>query len=182
MHTEHTAVPPQPTGPASDTPPHEAPEESSFFGDLVGMLSDRVHLFSLELQQAARALAQMVALTMLAVAFGATAWVALWVWLAAALLDAGLAAIWVMLIVAGLNVAAAGLAVHRALARARLIGLPATVRRLTRAHRPAQPDDASHAAHAASQTAAHAHAHTAAHAAPEAAPPKTTHPAPTHVH
>ena len=81
------------------TPPEPAPDEvvslpkavSALFADLPGLLTDRVHLLSLELRRASNALGQMVALGLLAAILVATAWLALWVGLAAAFLAVGLA-------------------------------------------------------------------------------------------
>src|ERR1700712_5820565 len=102
--------------------PHQAtPDEveslpkaiGALFADLPGLLSDRVHLLSLELRRASNALGQMVALGLLAAILFATAWLTLWVGLAAAFLAVGLAWPWIVLLVLFVNVAAGGWAVLR---------------------------------------------------------------------
>lgn len=125
---------------ADAPPPHEAPPEEvvslpraigALFADLPGLLTDRVHLLSLELQRATSALGQMVALGLLAAILLATAWLALWVGLAAAFLAVGLAWPWIVLLVLFVNVAAAVWAILRVKALAPLLALPATLRQLT---------------------------------------------------
>ncbi|HEY6133911.1 MAG TPA: phage holin family protein [Rubrivivax sp.] len=100
-------------------------------GDLPGILSDRVHLLSLELQRAGIALAQMVALVVAIAVLAVTAWAAMWVGLAAALMAWGLHGGWVIAIVLGLNLGAALIATLKVRSLAALLGLPATVRQLT---------------------------------------------------
>ena len=121
-------------------PPHEAPPDEivslpkavgALFADLPGLLSDRVHLLSLELRRASNALGQMVALGLLAAILFATAWITLWVGLAAAFLAVGLAWPWIVLLVLFINLAAGVWAVLRVKALAPLLALPATLRRLT---------------------------------------------------
>jgi hypothetical protein len=99
--------------------------------ELPGLVSDRVTLASLELRRAGQALMQMLVLAVAAAILGVTAWLALWVGIGAALIDAGLAWGWALLLIVALNVGAAFIAVKRALALVTLLGLPATVRRLT---------------------------------------------------
>ena len=121
------------------TPPEAPPDEvvslpkavSALFADLPGLLTDRVHLLSLELRRASNALGQMVALGLLAAILVATAWLALWVGLAAAFLAVGLAWPWIVLLVLFVNLSAAVWALMRVKALAPLLALPATLRRLT---------------------------------------------------
>ena len=121
------------------TPPEAPPDGSeslpqaigALFADLPGLLTDRVRLLSLELRRASNALGQMVALGLLAAILVATAWIALWVGLAAALLAVGLAWPWVVLVVLFVNLSAAAWAALRVKALAPLLALPATLRRLT---------------------------------------------------
>ena len=121
-------------------PPHEAsPDEvvslpkavGALFADLPGLLSDRVHLLSLELRRASNALGQMVALGLLAAILFATAWITLWIGLAEAFLAVGLKWPWIVLLVLFVNLAAAVWALLRVKALAPLLALPATLRRLT---------------------------------------------------
>jgi hypothetical protein len=99
--------------------------------DLPGLVSDRVHLLTLELKRAGGALAVMLGLVIGAAVLASTAWIALWVGIAAALLHWGLAWGWVFLIVLALNLGGAVFALLRARSLAHLLTLPATVRRLT---------------------------------------------------
>jgi len=103
----------------------------ALFADLPGLLTDRVRLLSLELKRASNALGQMVALGLLAAILVATAWITLWVGLAAGCIALGLAWPWVVLLVLFVNLAAAVWAAMRIKALAPLLALPATPRRLT---------------------------------------------------
>jgi uncharacterized membrane protein YqjE len=123
---------------------------SALFADLPGLLTDRVHLLSLELRRASNALGQMVALGLLAAILIATAWLTLWVGLAAAFLAVGLAWPWIVLLVLFVNLSAAAWAVMRVKALAPLLALPATLRRLTDSDAPAgapEPDRESDRPH-----------------------------------
>ena len=121
------------------TPPEASPDAfeslpkaiGALFADLPGLLTDRVRLLSLELQRASNALGQMVALGLLAAILVATAWLALWVGLAAGCIALGLAWPWVVLLVLFVNLSAAAWAMLRIKALAPLLALPATLRRLT---------------------------------------------------
>jgi uncharacterized membrane protein YqjE len=123
------------------SPPADAhPEEeamslpkaaAALLHDLPGLLTDRIHLLSLELRRAAGALAQMVVLGLLAAILCATAWIALWVGITTALVEAGLRWPWACALVVILNLAAAAWAGLRVRALAPLLALPATLRRLS---------------------------------------------------
>ena len=121
------------------TPPPATPDDvvslpkavGALFADLPGLLSDRVHLLSLELRRASNALGQMVALGLLAAILFATAWITLWIGLAEAFLAVGLKWPWIVLLVLFVNLAAAVWALLRVKALAPLLALPATLRRLT---------------------------------------------------
>ena len=134
-------------------PPHEAPPDEvvslpkavgALFADLPGLLTDRVHLLSLELRRASNALGQMVALGLLAAILFATAWIALWVGLAAAFLAVGLAWPWIVLLVLFVNLAAGIWALLRVKALAPLLALPATLRRLTDSDAQDQEPESDH--------------------------------------
>ncbi|MBA3625140.1 MAG: phage holin family protein [Methylibium sp.] len=99
--------------------------------DLPGLVSDRVHLLSLELKRASVALGQMIALGVAAAVLGVTAWLALWIGLAAAAIHFGLPWGWAWAIVLALNLGGAFMLVKRALALVKFLKLPATMRRLT---------------------------------------------------
>jgi len=141
----HDDAPPPPD---ADAPPGERlslPKEiSALFADLPGLLSDRVHLLSLELRRASNALGQMVALGLLAAILIATAWITLWVGLAAAFLAVGLAWPWIVLLVLFINLSAAAWAVLRVKALAPLLALPATLRQLTSAAAAERHDESNH--------------------------------------
>jgi len=121
------------------TPPEALPDPleslpkaiGALFADLPGLLTDLVRLMSLELGRASNARDQMVALGLLAAILAATAWITLWVGLAAACIALGLAWPWVVLLVLFVNLAAAAWAALRIKALAPLLALPATLRRLT---------------------------------------------------
>jgi hypothetical protein len=131
------------------TPPEATPDEvvslpkavGALFADLPGLLTDRVHLLALELRRAGSALGQMVALGLLAAILFATAWITLWVGLAAAFLAVGLAWPWIVLLVLFVNLAAAIWALMRVKALAPLLALPATLRRLTDSDALERPDE-----------------------------------------
>lgn len=108
----------------------------ALLGELPGLVSDRVRLASLELRRAGAALAQVVALAVAAALLLITAWLAIWVGLASAAIGAGIPWGWVLLLILAINLGAAWLAVQRARALLALLGLPATVRRLTIAPSP----------------------------------------------
>ncbi|MES2887502.1 MAG: phage holin family protein [Pseudomonadota bacterium] len=104
------------------------------FSTLPHLLSDRVHLLTLELRRAVQALAQMVGLAFVAVLMLATAWWVLWGAFAWLLVDkAGWSWGWTALLIAAINLAAAGGLAYKMLALSRLLKLPATVRQLTTA-------------------------------------------------
>lgn len=115
---------------------------SGLLQQLPGLVSDRVHLLSLELRRAGIALSRMLLLGAAALVLAGTAWLALWVGLTAALLAAGLAWGWAFLIVLGLNGVAAALAFSKACTWAQQLGLPATLRHLITA--PSSESGASH--------------------------------------
>lgn len=109
----------------------------SLLHDLPYLPIERVQLLALELQRARQVLAVMIALVLAAPILLATAWIALWVRIATALVDAGLARGWVALLTLVLNTVAAAAALWRARSMNHLLTLPATMRRLTVA--PATP-------------------------------------------
>ena len=102
-------------------------------GDLPGLVTDRVRLFSLELKRATGALGQILSLGLLAAILTATAWIALWAGFVAGMIALGLAWPWAALIVLVINVAAAVWCAFRVVALAPLLTLPATLRHLTEA-------------------------------------------------
>jgi uncharacterized membrane protein YqjE len=96
------------------------------------LIGDRVELFSLEMQRAGQALAQIAGLAVGVAIVGVTAWFALWGILIGLLVrGADWSIVSALLLVLAVNVAAAvwmGLRISRL---ARLIGLPATRRHLS---------------------------------------------------
>jgi uncharacterized membrane protein YqjE len=125
------ASPPADAHPEDDEAMSLPKAAAALLHDLPGLLADRIHLLSLELRRASTALAQMVVLGLLAAILCATAWIALWVGITAALIQAGLDWPWACSLVVFLNLAAAGWAGMRARALAPLLALPATLRRLS---------------------------------------------------
>ena len=99
--------------------------------ELPGLVSDRVRLLALELRRAGIALAQIIALAVASAILLITAWLAMWAGVAAAGIAAGIPWGWVFLLVLAINLGAAFLALKRARTLLALLGLPATVRRLT---------------------------------------------------
>ncbi len=141
----HDDAPPPPDADVPPAEPLSLPKEvGALFADLPGLLSDRVHLLSLELRRASNALGQMVALGLLAAILIATAWIALWVGLAAAFLAVGLAWPWIVLLVLFINLSAAVWAAMRVKALAPLLALPATLRQLTSAGASERRDESEH--------------------------------------
>lgn len=116
----------------------------ALFGELPGLVSDRVRLVALEVRRAGEALALVIALAVAVAILLITAWLALWAGAAFALIDAGLGWGWVLLIVLAINLGAAFLAFSRARSLLRLLGLPATLRRMTVAPRAGSTNSSSH--------------------------------------
>ena len=115
--------------------------------DLRGLLTDRVHLLSLELQRAGGALGQMAVLVLLAATLFGTAWFALWAGLVAAGISLGLAWPWAVLIVLAVNLAGAAWALARAWRLAPLLKLPFTLRHLTEFNHPEEGDETRDGSH-----------------------------------
>ena len=127
-----TADAPTPAGPPEeDDHPSMIGLARTLAGELPGLLSDRVHLFALELRRSGTALARMVAWAVAAAVVLTTAWLALWVGLGTAAIRAGWPWYGVLAAILLLNLAAAAFAVARARAMAPLLVLPATLRHLT---------------------------------------------------
>ena len=125
------ASPPADADPENDEATPLPKAAAALLHDLPGLLSDRIHLLSLELRRAMSALAQMVVLGLLAAILCATAWIALWVGITAAIVQAGLDWPWACALVVFLNLGAAAWAGVRARSLAPLLALPATLRRLS---------------------------------------------------
>jgi uncharacterized membrane protein YqjE len=99
--------------------------------ELPGLVSDRVHLFGLELRRAGRSLAGLLIWSLVAGLCMATAWLALCGGAVLGLLRAGIAWPVVMLIVVGVNLLLAAWGGWRASVLAGELRLPATMRQLT---------------------------------------------------
>lgn len=108
----------------------------SLLDDILGLISDRVHLVALELKRARMALAQLVGLLVGAAILAATAWFALWGLLVAAAVVYGLPWWGIGLGAILLNLLGGWLALRRVRALAEFLALPATFRRLTIAPAP----------------------------------------------
>lgn len=118
----------------------------SLWSELPGLISDRVHLLSLELRRAGQALAQIVMLIVATAILGVTAWLALWGAVVGGLAALGLHWAVALLAVLVVNLAAAGLALVRMRQLTAWLQLPATLRHLTLSPVPppsAPPADAS---------------------------------------
>jgi hypothetical protein len=118
-------------------------------GELPGVLSDRVHLLSLELRRAGWALARIVLLLVVTAILGVTAWVAMWGAVVGGLAALGLHWALALLTVFLINLAAVALAVARMRELAGWLQLPATLRHLTLRTEP--PSSTKEAAHGAPQ-------------------------------
>ena len=103
----------------------------SLFDAIPRLISDRVTLLSLEMRRAMRALAIITGLVIGAAVAFATAWTALWLGVASALIEAGVTGAMVAIAVVLFNLALAGVLIFSACAQAHFLGLPATVRCLT---------------------------------------------------
>jgi uncharacterized membrane protein YqjE len=150
-------------GPAADTPPDSLLEQlKSLARELRGLVSDRVELLSLELQRAAQALFQIVALVVAMAILGVTVWLALWAALITLLMQVGLPLLAALLLVIGINGLAIAVAVARVSRLLPRLGLPATQRHLTVSPDPhphpssaEMPTDERSPASAAGQSVAH---------------------------
>lgn len=100
----------------------------SLFDAIPRLISDQVTLLSLEMRRALRAVAIIAGLVIGAAVAFATAWTALWLGVASALIEAGVAGATVAIAVVLFNLALAGVLIFWARAQAHFIGLPATVR------------------------------------------------------
>ena len=103
----------------------------SLFDAIPRLISDRVTLLSLEMRRAMRALAIITGLVIGAAVAFATAWTALWLGVASALIVAGVTGATVAIAVMLFNLALTGVLIYWIRAQAHFIGLPATVRCLT---------------------------------------------------
>jgi uncharacterized membrane protein YqjE len=103
----------------------------ALLGALSGMVGDRVLLFSLELQLAGKAFALILILLAGAAVAALTAWIALWLALAAWIMHNGWGWGWAALVVIAVNAAGAAFGVLKARSLFKLLTLPATLRHLT---------------------------------------------------
>lgn len=103
---------------------------AALWGELPGLLNDRIELLSLELHRAGATLVQLIALIVAASILGVTAWLVLWGAVAMALVAAGLPTVLALGCALLLNLAAAAWAVARARRLLPLLRLPATRRHL----------------------------------------------------
>lgn len=99
--------------------------------DLPGLVGDRVELLALELQRAGHALLHIVLLLVAAAVLGVTAWLAAWAVAVLGLMAMGLPPVLALALAVAANGVAAAWALRAALARVRLVGLPATRRQLS---------------------------------------------------
>lgn len=117
-----------PPPPAAPSPLHTL---LSLLHELPGLVSDRVELLALELQRAARALAEIVAWLVVLVILGVTVWLALWAAAVVAALHAGLSWPGALLLAVVFNLAVMAWGVRRMRQLLPQLRLPATRRHLT---------------------------------------------------
>ncbi len=100
-------------------------------GELPGLVSDRVHLLSLELRRAAIALAWLGILVVASGVLLCTAWLAIWAGIGWLLLEAGASPGGVCLLIVAANLLTTAVLASLARRLARHVNLSATMRRLT---------------------------------------------------
>jgi uncharacterized membrane protein YqjE len=122
--TEPTADPPLPPAPSLTD------QLQALWRELPGLVSDRVELFSLELQRAAQALARIVALLVAVAVLGVTVWLVLWAVLIQLLVLAGLPLAAALVLAIAVNGLAIVLALHHVRRLLPQLKLPATRRHL----------------------------------------------------
>lgn len=121
-------------------PPVDGAEQSlvqavrRLINDLPGLLSDRAHLFSLEVTRASAALGQMLGFYAMAALGGLTAWAAIWGGLVATLIHFNVPWGWAVALVIAANLVLVFYALRRAASMKHLLTLPATMRSLTVTH------------------------------------------------
>lgn len=119
-----------PSASTSELPESLFQQFKGLASELPGLISDRVELFSLELQRATQSLVQIVVLTVAIAILGVTVWFALWGALISLLVHGGLPLLAALLLTIGIN----GLVIAVAVARVRKLlprlALPATRRHL----------------------------------------------------
>ena len=112
---------------------------SSLIESLPRLVGDRVHLLVLEMQRAGQAVGWLAAMAIAALLMVVTAWFGVWGGVVLALRHYDMSWPWVVTIVVVLNLAGAAVAGLRALSLVKLLGMPATLRRLTFASPPVVP-------------------------------------------
>lgn len=141
--TDDPVPPPGTPGPGAGGPPAPLPsllqQLLALARELPGLVSDRVELLSLELQRAAQALMQIVALVVAVAILGVTAWLALWAGLVAVLMHAGLPLAAALLLAIGVNGAVIAVALARIRRLLPRLQLPATQRHLMFSPDPSPP-------------------------------------------
>lgn len=115
---------------AAPAPPPWLESAQRLVQQLPGLVSDRLELLALELDRSGRALAQIMVWVVAAAVVGATAWLALWCGVVAALIAWGWHGPLALGAVLLINLLACGLAVARVRRLVPLLGLPATRRHL----------------------------------------------------
>ena len=133
------------TAAASLPPPSPWAALMALVGDVRDAIQGRIRLFSLELKKAGIALGEIVALGLLAAFMAHAAWYAIVVGLAWTAIDLGAPWWAVMIVVVLVHLGIAAFAALRILKLAKTLGMPATMRHLTRdtghnpAHTPPSP-------------------------------------------
>lgn len=140
MSPRDDAGQPLPEGAATAAPPSLLDQLGALLAELPALFSDRIELLSLELQRAARVLAQVAALVVIVAILGVSAWFLLWGAAVAAMLHAGLSLAWTLSITLLVNLAGAALVALRIRRLLPQISLPATRRRLLMSPAPPAPE------------------------------------------
>lgn len=156
----------EPVQPRAGAPATASPWQalSDLLRELPGLVSDRLHLFSLELKRTGVATVHIVALGLGAAILLATAWLALWAGVVVGLMQSGVHWAFAFGLVLLANGGGAAWAVLRIKRLAPLLGMPATLRHLSFAPAPAVPIRGKAEPHdeAEPNAAAHAGVHRAA--------------------
>jgi hypothetical protein len=119
----------QPPASGATAPPWQT--LGTLLHELPGLVSDRVHLLSLEVKRAGVASAHIAVLAVLAAIMLSTAWLALWAGVIVGLMQVGAHWLFAFGLVLLLNVGGAAWALMRLKSLTPMLGLPATLRHLT---------------------------------------------------
>lgn len=130
-HPQSAPAQPEPAQAAPAARPGMLQTLQSLWRELPGLVGDRLEILGLELHRAGLALAQILALVVVAAILGLTAWAVLWVGIVAGLMALGLHMALALGAALLLNLLAAWLLLRRVMTLVALLKLPATRRSLT---------------------------------------------------